>query len=256
MLYKSRKLYKLPQVFLVLLAFSPFYCYSEEIFESTPNLTAQGLSWNLALPPGHTVNGIAYRYSVEKNAEDSFFVNIDQQHSEGTMRFTDNWSGLPGNSITRAFPLFLQEVTEGRLSTEGFGTVRDPVVIYTYQYEPEIEMPDMASVDVYDVVLDTPEMRKDDEEERDRQRMMQQKKERARNAAASALVTAQAAIAAAQFFALDSVPTTYYAALPGGQYEDAVISGGNVPDNKSGARVGLAQQLLHEKMVEAQYEEK
>jgi len=34
------------------------------------------------------------------------------------------------------------------------------------------------------------------------------------------------------------------------------LDGGNLPDNKKGARAGLAQQLLHTKMVGMQYKSK
>jgi hypothetical protein len=45
--------------------------------------------------------------------------------------------------------------------------------------------------------------------------------------------------------------------LEGGQYEETVqLRDGNLPVNKKARRVGLAQQLLHEQMVNEQYEEK
>jgi len=48
---------------------------------------------------------------------------------------------------------------------------------------------------------------------------------------------------------------TYYAAsIPGGQYKETVVlKDAQINDNKQGLRNGLAQQLLHEKMIEEQY---
>jgi hypothetical protein len=49
---------------------------------------------------------------------------------------------------------------------------------------------------------------------------------------------------------------SYYAAnIPGGEYTDSVqLSDTQLPDAKSGLRNGLAQQLLHQKLVQMQYE--
>ena len=49
----------------------------------------------------------------------------------------------------------------------------------------------------------------------------------------------------------------YIKKLEGGTYKETVVlDGGNLPDNKKGARAGLAQQLLHTKMVGMQYKSK
>ena len=56
-------------------------------------------------------------------------------------------------------------------------------------------------------------------------------------------------------FAMNYVPRSYTGSLNGGVYADTVVLvDGNLPDNKKAKRVGLAQQLLHEEMVEAQYD--
>jgi len=48
---------------------------------------------------------------------------------------------------------------------------------------------------------------------------------------------------------------TYLAAtIPGGQYKETIVLvDTKLPENKAGLRNGLAQQLLHEKMVSQQY---
>ena len=46
----------------------------------------------------------------------------------------------------------------------------------------------------------------------------------------------------------------YNKELSGGAYKETItLKDGNLPDNKKGARVGLAQQILHTEMVNMQY---
>jgi|TARA_R110000764_G_scaffold9467_1_gene30422 hypothetical protein len=54
-----------------------------------------------------------------------------------------------------------------------------------------------------------------------------------------------------------AIESYYDKKLSGGTYKEVVVlTGGELPDNKRGARVGLAQQLLHTEMVNAQYNQK
>jgi hypothetical protein len=64
----------------------------------------------------------------------------------------------------------------------------------------------------------------------------------------------------AQAFMIDAMANEqrfdpYYAqSIPGGVYRDAPpLPTKDIPDNKQGLRNNLAQQLLHEKMVNSQY---
>jgi hypothetical protein len=46
----------------------------------------------------------------------------------------------------------------------------------------------------------------------------------------------------------------YSASIPGGTYKESVVLvDKKLPENKRGLRNGLAQQILHEKMVDMQY---
>jgi len=52
-------------------------------------------------------------------------------------------------------------------------------------------------------------------------------------------------------------PTTYYEKLKGGVYNDSLeLKDASLPTNPKANRVGLAQDLLHQKMVESQFETK
>jgi hypothetical protein len=54
---------------------------------------------------------------------------------------------------------------------------------------------------------------------------------------------------------MNYIPRSYTGSLNGGVYADTVVLvDGKLPDNEKARRVGLAQQLLHEEMVEAQYD--
>jgi len=64
-------------------------------------------------------------------------------------------------------------------------------------------------------------------------------------------------VAEAMALALTShtLPTDYYYGLDGREYFDTVVlDGGEIPDNSSARRSNLAQQLLHQQMVDSQYE--
>jgi hypothetical protein len=52
-----------------------------------------------------------------------------------------------------------------------------------------------------------------------------------------------------------AVGNTYLSAtIPGGQYKETVrLVDGKLPDSRAGLKNGLAQQILHEKMVSQQY---
>ena len=82
------------------------YSYSEQVNETSTNAAAFGLNWVMTniLPQnaGLTVNGIVYRYTTVKNAEDDMVVyvqNEDAINGGYIFRNADDWSGLPGNSI-------------------------------------------------------------------------------------------------------------------------------------------------------------
>jgi hypothetical protein len=51
------------------------------------------------------------------------------------------------------------------------------------------------------------------------------------------------------------LPTDYYDFLDGGVYLETIkLNGGEIQDNMQGRRANYAQELLHEKMINLQYE--
>jgi hypothetical protein len=54
---------------------------------------------------------------------------------------------------------------------------------------------------------------------------------------------------------INYLPISYLKQVNGGEYRDARrLQDAKLPNNNRGARVGLAQQVLHEKMVQSQYQ--
>jgi hypothetical protein len=69
-------------------------------------------------------------------------------------------------------------------------------------------------------------------------------------------MTAQAVAAADKLIAMNNHIQNYQAVeMRGGQYkEEASMTDTKLPENRKGLRVGLAQQILHEEMVQSQYQ--
>lgn len=182
---------------------------------------------------------------------------------------------------------------DGSIVTEGNGSVTDPNVIYTYKVDPcydpqfdpncpgyKVPEPVIYEVDlttIYDPTkdenvdldrkVDEDVIEKDDDKElteeekkEKEEKEKEESKERLEKALAAADNSAMFAQALAQSQVLASMNAalsmnTYYSAtIPGGTYSDSVILvDKQIPENKNGLRNGLAQQILHEKMVEMQY---
>ena len=182
----------------------------------------------------------------------------------------------------------------GSIEVEGPGSVEDANVIYQYRVDPcydpqsspacpgyQVQIPDIPQVDLanlYDAVndpnvnldrnvdrdlIDAEEKNSKSVEELEKEKAEEEKDskerlEKALSAADNSAMFAQA-ITAAQI--LDSINAatnmnSYYATtIAGGTYNDSVVlQDKQLPENKQGLKNGLAQQLLHEKLVGMQYD--
>jgi hypothetical protein len=155
---------------------------------------------------------------------------------------------------------------------------------YDPQYDPncpgyQVQIPDIPEVDlasIYDATkdenanreaIDSDLIEKKDTEEKSEEELAEEeaeeekdRKERLEKALSEADNSAMfaQALAAAQVLASINAATnmnTYYSTtIPGGTYSDTVVlQDKQIPENKNGLRNGLAQQLLHEQMVDMQY---
>lgn len=271
--------------------------YSEIINGITPNSIGIGLNWDMSsiLPNegGLIVNGVFYRYTTVKKPEDEMLVNIRNKNALGDGYIfdrQDNWSGLPGNTITKSIPVEnipREAWGDGEIAVTGNGSVKDAQVAYSYRfdtcYDPlndpacpgyadamarriaelglwnqavEIKDP-LDDQNVRDVIDRKAEL-EDEEKEKNKKKSEDQdrRKKVAKGAADSAVGNALAVSQEALLAAMADVPNfnSYYTTIPGGVYADAIgYALTVVPENKSALRVGLAQQLLHNKMVDEQY---
>lgn len=200
---------------------------------------------------------------------------------------------LDGTQINKAVPVIPNIPREawgnGSIQVDGNGSVSDANVIYTYKVDPcydpqfdpncpgyQVVMPDIPEPDlsqVYDATEDSKiqevddkakyksdEEMSDEEKEAEEQEEKRDSKERLEKALAAADNSVMFANAVAQAQLLESMAlatnvTSYYkASIPGGVYKETVsLPDKQIPDNRNGRRNGLAQQLLHNQMVDMQY---
>lgn len=245
---------------------------------------------------GLTVGGVYYRYTMNKdpNADAQVHIQNEDAINGGLLyRNTDNWDGLPGNTIVNKFLLPdipAEYFGQGSIEVEGEGQVSDPSVIYTYTYDTchdpladpscpgyesayyqflmdngllnqQVEVNDPLDDEFVQDQLDQEVKREDDENDQEETEEDEESEEIdleealavAENAIALGDAAAQSAMMAALMFvpAFDSYTQT---TIPGGVYNETLsFEPKELPDNRQGLRVGLAQQVLHQEMVDSQY---
>ena len=242
---------------------------------------------------GLEVTGVLYRYTAVKDPNSDMVVYVQNEDAQNQgqyiFREVDDWSQRPGKTITKVLPqpnVLIDRWGDGSIVVEGDGQVQDAVVAYDYRYDPCFdpqsspecpgyvpEIPDIPEPDLTDL-YDQEQMFVDEELEREVEVVDEDQKERDRAAVArrrrekeglevalgavnSALMTAEAELKHTQLVALgDGIINPYSTVtIQGGVYEEPlVMEDKDLPDNKSARRVSMAQQFLHEKMVNSQYE--
>lgn len=268
------------------------YSYSEQVNETSSNAAAFGLNWVMTniLPQnaGLTVNGIVYRYTTVKNAEDDMVVyvqNEDAINGGYIFRNADDWSGLPGNSINKLVPVNtipLEFWGDGSIEVEGKGSVEGATVLYNYSYDtcfgvttdpscPDYipPVPVIPEIGFYDPLSDQwiqRELEKDweprdeDEEDKDRQKMMSEEEiedmrlEAILGTVNNSLLASESLRKHTSLMAQNYIPVSYFDILPDSKYEETVVlKDASLPDNRLLRRQNLAQQLLHKELVNLQY---
>ena len=269
------------------------YSYSDTIYGSTPNSAANGYNWVMTniLPQqaGLTVGNVIYRYTAVKNTSDDMVVHVQNENALGEgyiFRSSDDWSGLPGNTINKVVPVDDIDISywgNGSIQVDGFGTVEDASVIYTYQYDPCFDPQSTPDCPGYitpvefdtnqvsyeedqqyiQAELDRKKTLKDEEEqeEADRKTMLAKKRgeDDERLGVLLGIVNTDALsqeqlVLHGLLTSTNSLTSSYYAAIPGGTYQETIaLIDSKLPDAKKGLRVNLATQILHQKMVDLQY---
>jgi len=238
---------------------------------------------------GLTVGNVIYRYTAVKNTSDDMVVHVQNENALGEgyiFRSSDDWSGLPGNTINKVVPVDDIDVSywgNGSIQVDGFGTVEDASVIYTYQYDPCFDPQSTPDCPGYitpvefdtnqvsyeedqqyiQAELDRKKTLKDEEEqeEADRKTMLAKKRgeDDERLGVLLGIVNTDALsqeqlVLHGLLTSTNSLTSSYYAAIPGGTYQETIaLIDSKLPDAKKGLRVNLATQILHQKMVDLQY---
>ena len=278
---------------MLLLALWPSYSSCDPYsYGTTGNAASTALSWGMSsvLPdiPGLDVNGLLYKYTTVKNPEDDMKVHIRNLNAEGegyTFSATDDWSGVPGNTIVKSFPLAnvaSSKWGDGSITVEGEGSVTDPLVVYSYRidecFDPQLNpscpdyvkpIPVIPVVEVYDVLEDDEAMGaidadNDFEYDEDGNLILSEEEEEEQTRIELGLTASANALTLFKTQGQDQIIMAinqqtninmyYNAKINGGTLNDAAgLKDGTIPDNKKALRNNLAQQVLHEKMVDMQY---
>ena len=177
---------------------------------------------------------------------------------------------------------------DGSIDVEGPGSVENASVVYTYKVDPcydpqfdpncpgyqtpQVDVPEIDYASLYNVMddenvdldrsadpnyqdeenLEENEKKKKEEEEELKRKYRLEKALSATDAAA--LFAEDQRIQIMNMVANQNAQPYYNAALSGGVYNDTIVlQDSQLPDSKSGLRNGLAQQLLHQQMIDMQY---
>ena len=281
---------------VALLAIYATNAYSEYLYGITGNMAGTGHTWGMNIGPSGSqslkINGVFYQYTPVKNTEDDMVVYVRNKRVGGGYIFSskDDWSGLPGGiPITKGFVidnLPIELWGDGSIDVEGDGSVVDANVVYSYKYNNDcltpmsdpscsgyidavLSMMGESDVEAYDPLADEniadvidekavldEDVQQEDEEKAEAKDRLQRMLSGVNDSILYANVTSQNLL----MFAMsrsNNLNPYYDKKLSGGIYKETVVlDGGQLPDNKKGARAGLAQQLLHTQMVNSQYEPK
>jgi hypothetical protein len=207
-------------------------------------------------------------------------------------RSQDDWTGLRGTTITKVVPvnnILGNRWGDGEIGIEGKGTVSSPSVFYKYRYDtcvnplsssscPGYAEAMLKSLALKDVEVSDPltdEMRKNATEnkavclpnepscktvenvKRDDERSKKNKEEDKKKIVDNSLVSSSDALIASQLEKMNEIPgfNLYSISIPGGAYKETLRYPDKIlPDNRRARSLGLAQERLHESMVNSQYD--
>lgn len=279
---------------LAVLALFCSFCYSEIVRGSSGNAAADSYQWVMdnviAQHTGLSIDSVSYRYTTNKETGDPMLVHIQNQNASGqgyVFRSTDDWSGVPGNTITKVVPTGGVDYTlwgPGEIAVEGIGSVSNATVRYNYSYDTCNDDPlssptcpgyaaalaaehanEVATViadEEYSISKTSLPAYYEEKEKLKNAKELDNEEARARrrrgldaseNALTKANEISQEAILNAMNMAT-RIDSYYNLAIQGGVYSDvAGYQAIKLPENKSALRVGLAQQVLHDRMVDQQY---
>lgn len=235
----------------------------------------------------------SYKIQKETGDTVTVHVQNENANGTGYIfRETDQWQpgSLAGTGISKAVPvgnLPREAWGDGSIDVDGNGSVYDASVVYTYRvtpcYDPQFDpncpgyvvpIPDIPEVDyeVYDVFdddnvnmernktieqdeINKAEAKKDEEEEEEERKRKYRLEKLLTSLQAAQLANENLVINQMNELMNSEINRLYVSReIPGKEYEDTLtLADSKLPDSNRGLRNGLAQQLLHNQMVEMQY---
>lgn len=244
---------------------------------------------------GLEVTNIFYRYTAVKDPDTGMIVYVQNEDAanegEYIFRSVDDWSGLPGNTITKSIPvdaILGSRFGDGEIVVEGEGTVDDPFIVYSYRFDPCFnpqsspdcegfippipDIPEVADPLEDDYVQDEIDrkavMRSEEDEEEEREAVVEGseedlEKQMLEERLGIAMESSLAAMDNATEMALANMnvfPIAYSASLTSPEY----VSTAYISDNGTlvktlvrqsrGLRMNNAQDKLHRALVRSQFE--
>ena len=249
------------------------------VLPTPPGLDINGVIYNYTIQKD--VNDSAKVHVQNENVNGTGYI----------FRETDDWQAgsLGGTEIRKVVPVIPNLARElwgnGSIEIEGNATVEDPNVVYMYKVDPcydpqfdpncpgyKVQIPEIEIVDIdsiyssnnetieiattetdYDIYEEDELLESDEEDEEKEKMRLEAALAAVDNSEIFANAFAQAQILAAMNMAIQM--NSYYAAnIQGGVYNDSLtLVDKKIEDNKQGLRNGFAQQLLHEQMIQEQY---
>ena len=229
---------------------------------------------------GLTVNGVTYEYTAVKTQNDNMVVNIqnkDTRSNSYIFRSTDDWSGLKGNTITKAIPVNNIPGTywgPGEITVDGKGEIKNPSVKYKYSYDtcasaktdpkcpgyvPPLtkEVIDPADDDLLKKTLADKVYKETEKQVQFELSEKKKKEEIIKKVVKISLISDKDAQRALEFEMMNNIPgyNLYTVSMPGGVYNDVLkYPEKHLPDNRRGRSLGLAQERMHNTMVDLQYD--
>lgn len=268
------------------------YSCSDIINGTTPNAANKGLAWTMpsVLPAvtGLTVDGVIYQYSTIKKANDPMLVSVQNKNAVDTgyiFRSQDDWSGKPGNSITKVVPV--ENIPskywgDGSITVDGNGQVANASVVYKYRYDtcfnplssPSCPGYAQAMLDalalkaaepidplsnqyVKDALQSKPLPEEEKKVQVDTKSKKNEKESTEKKAIMNAVLSAEDIAKSAKFEMMNNIPgfDAYSINIAGGVYNDVIrFPEKKLPDSKKARSLGLAQERLHKAMVDSQYD--
>jgi len=249
------------------------------VLPTPPGLDINGVIYNYTIQKD--VNDSAKVHVQNENVNGTGYI----------FRETDEWQAgsLGGTEIRKVVPVIPNLARElwgnGSIEIEGNATVEDPNVVYMYKVDPcydpqfdpncpgyKVQIPEIEIVDIdsiyssnsetieiattetdYDIYEEDELLESDEEDEEKEKMRLEAALAAVDNSEIFANAFAQAQILISMNMAIQM--NSYYAAnIQGGVYNDSLtLVDKKIEDNKQGLRNGFAQQLLHEQMIQEQY---